>query len=127
MSLGLVCTTKRRPVACPVVQRTERRHIPAEEYGISSFVYRRRKTASSAFDGRVEWGLLGEVDQGVLVGGQSSTLLRRLVKQGLSSGRPRGAWFAAVQSGSTDPAMLDYLETIWTEEVGDYRQELVFI
>ena len=23
--------------------------------------------------------------------------------------------------------MLDYLETIWTEEVGDCRQELVFI
>ncbi|MEC7130085.1 MAG: GTP-binding protein, partial [Planctomycetota bacterium] len=40
-----------------------------------------------------------------------------------------GLWFAAVQRENwpTDPAMLDYLETIWTEEVGDCRQELVFI
>ena len=66
--------------------------------------------------------------QGVLVGGQSSTLLRRLVASGgFSAGRPGGLWFAAVQRENwpTDPAMLDYLETIWTEEVGDCRLELV--
>eukprot|EP00752_Nemacystus_decipiens_P015023 g13379.t1 len=108
-------------------------HIPeTEEYGIGSFVYRRRKpfhpkrlveTIGSGFEGIVRskgylWIASRPHFCGVWSQAGSSMQLNRA-----------GYWFATIpkENWPDDPETLAWIEEKWDDVAGDCRQEIVFI
>jgi len=108
-------------------------HIPeTEEYGIGSFVYRRRKP----FHPQRLLKAIGTGLEGVVRSKGFLWIASRPDKCGIWSQAGSslqidrgGLWFAAVEREQwpDDPMTRDWLEDIWDDEVGDCRQEIVFI
>ncbi|PQO28989.1 GTP-binding protein [Blastopirellula marina] len=104
----------------------------AEEYGVKSFVYRARRP----FHPQRFYDRLSEDWTGVLRSKGFFWLASRLEQIGVWSQAGRvvrldfgGFWWAAIPQAHwpTDVAILHQIETCWNPEVGDCRQELVFI
>ena len=108
-------------------------HTPeTEEYGISSFVYRARRP----FHPQRLWDVISTGWDGVLRAKGLVWLASRNAMVGLWSQAgmsisfdPGGRWYAAVprEEWPEDPETLQWVHNVWHEEVGDRRQELVFI
>ena len=115
------------------VQELQGAHTPeTEEYGIGSFVYRRRRPFHTgrlvaAFEGSFE-GVLrakgvvwlatrNDVAGALSIAGDSLRL------------EPGGPWLAALDPAefADDPETLEWASRIWEPDHGDRRQELVFI
>ena len=103
-----------------------------EEYGIASFVYRSRRP----FHPRRFHDVLNQDWEGVLRSKGFFWLASRLEKIGVWSQAGRvarldfgGFWWAAVprEHWPDSPVIEAEMEKIWDPEVGDCRQELVFI
>ncbi|MYG02100.1 MAG: GTP-binding protein, partial [Acidobacteriia bacterium] len=108
-------------------------HTPeTEEYGIGSFVYRRRRPfhpgrLAAVFEGCFEGVLRAkgvvwlatrhEVAGALSIAGDSLSL------------EPGGPWLAALDQAelADDPETLEWVGRIWEPDHGDRRQELVFI
>ncbi|MDE2652205.1 MAG: GTP-binding protein [Gemmatimonadota bacterium] len=115
------------------LQELQGGHTPeTEEYGIGSFVYRRRRPfhparLATVFEGRFEGVLRAkgvvwlatrhEVAGALSIAGDSLTL------------DPGGPWFAALDPAefADDPETLEWVGRVWEPGHGDRRQELVFI
>ena len=115
------------------LQELQGSHTPeTEEYGIGSFVYRRRRPfhparLAATFDGYFEGVLRAkgvvwlatrhDVAGALSIAGDSLTL------------EPGGPWFAAMNPAdlAEDPETLEWAGRVWEHEYGDRRQELVFI
>ncbi len=103
-----------------------------EEYGVTSFVYRARRP----FHPQRFYDRLSQEWPGVLRSKGFFWLASRLDKIGVWSQAGRiarldvgGFWWAAVprEDWPQVPGFEDSLQRVWQEEVGDCRQELVFI
>ncbi len=108
-------------------------HIPeTEEYGIGSFVYRRRKPFHpERLMGTLDTGLKGVVRSKGYLWIATRPHLCGVWSQAGSSLQidPAGYWFAAIGKDNwpEDPETRDWIEEHWDDEVGDCRQEIVFI
>jgi G3E family GTPase len=115
------------------IQELNGGHTPeTEEYGISSFVYRRRRP----FHPERLAELFGESFDGVLrAKGVIWLATRNDVAGTLSIAgdslilEPAGAWFATLDPAelANDPETFEWAARAWDPEHGDRRQELVFI
>lgn len=103
-----------------------------EEYGVTSFVYRARRP----FHPQRFYDRLSQEWPGVLRSKGFFWLASRLDKIGVWSQAGRiarldvgGFWWAAIprEDWPQIPGFAESLERIWNNEVGDCRQELVFI
>ncbi len=108
-------------------------HTPeTEEYGISSFVYRARRP----FHPKRLWDVISTGWDGVLRAKGVVWLASRYDLVGMWSQAgmsisfdPGGMWYAAVpkEEWPDDPETQQWIASAWHEDVGDRRQELVFI
>ena len=108
-------------------------HTPeTEEYGITSFVYRSRRP----FHPQRLWDVISAGTEGVLRAKGFVWLASRYNLVGMWSQAgisisfdPGGMWFAMLpeEHWPEDDETRAWLASIWDEEVGDCRQELVFI
>lgn len=109
-------------------------HTPeTEEYGISSFVYRARRPFHPQ---RFAQFVAGDYLQNVLrskgffwLASRNDVGILWSLAGSVARIQPRGRWLAAVpkETWPTDDDIQAYVQKYWDEQVGDRRQELVFI
>ncbi|QDU72958.1 zinc metallochaperone GTPase ZigA [Mucisphaera calidilacus] len=108
-------------------------HIPeTEEYGIASFVYRRRRPFHpQRLMNALQTGLKGVIRSKGYLWIATRPQYSGVWSQAGSSLQinPAGYWFAAVsrERWPQDPETQDWIKELWDEHVGDCRQEIVFI
>lgn len=115
------------------VRELEGEHTPeTEEYGISSFVYRARRP----FHPKRFWDVISTGWDGLLRAkgfvwlASRHHLIGQWSQAGMSIGfDPMGMWFAMVprEEWPQDEETRAWIDKVWDPEVGDCRQELVFI